>query len=68
MHKEQQRPVQARAFVLIASLIAAAVVWLAVVKAVGYSPFIGFLYFLGYFISMIIFFEVFDYSLFGGKE
>ncbi len=64
MQKEQRNPTQARFFVFITSLLAAAVVWIAVVKAIGYSMLTGFFYFAAYFVAMILFFTVSGYSLF----
>ena len=64
MREEQRNSTQARFFVIITSLLAAAVVWIAVVKAVGYSVLAGFFYFAAYFVAMILFLTVLGYSHF----
>ncbi|MCX6354758.1 MAG: hypothetical protein NTZ78_07640 [Candidatus Aureabacteria bacterium] len=63
--RDSQNPLFARAFVLTVSLASSAVVWLAVVNALGYTILTGFLYFIGYCLAMILFFEALGYSLLG---
>jgi len=65
MRRNREKPAQARLFILASTAAAAAIVWFAVVKGVGYSPGAGFLYSIGYFAALIIFFETFGYSLSG---
>jgi hypothetical protein len=54
--------------VIAASAGASCAVWLAVVKGIGYSVIAGLMYGIGYFAAMILFFEVWGYSLFGKKQ
>ncbi|MCX6339432.1 MAG: hypothetical protein NTX71_05880 [Candidatus Aureabacteria bacterium] len=64
MQRETEKPERAPVFVVAASAVASCVVWLAVVKGVGYSVLAGFIYGIGYFVAMVLFFEVCGYSLF----
>jgi len=63
--QNSQNSVCSRAFVLTASLASSAVVWLAVVNALGYTILTGFFYCIGYCLAMILFFEALGYSLLG---
>jgi hypothetical protein len=56
-------PVYAPVFAVIVSVLAAGIVGLAVVRGIGYSCSIGFLYFAGYFIAMLLFLEAMGYSV-----
>ncbi len=69
MHREPEKQAHAPLYVIVTSAAASCVVWLAVVKGVGYSMVAGLIYGAGYFVAMVLFFEVCGYSFFGnGNE
>ncbi len=68
MKRKEQGGIKARAFVLVASAAAAATVRFSVVKAAGYPPYTGLIYFFGYFIAMVLFFQTLGFALSGGAE
>jgi len=65
---EPEKPARAPVSVIAASAGASCAVWLAVVKGIGYSVIAGLMYGISYFVAMILFFEVWGYSLFGKKQ
>ena len=69
MQREPEKPARAPVCVIVTSAGASCVVWLAVVKGIGYSVVTGLMYGISYFVAMVLFFEVCGYSLFGnGNE
>jgi len=68
VQREPEKPAHAPVSVIAASAGASCAVWLAVVRGIGYSMITGLMYGIGYFAAMILFFEVWGYSLFGKKQ
>jgi hypothetical protein len=68
VQRETEKPERAPVFVVAASAVASCVVWLAVVKGIGYSVIAGFIYGVGYFVAMVLFFKVCGHSLFGSDN
>ncbi|MEJ2745192.1 MAG: hypothetical protein P8123_05840 [bacterium] len=64
MLQEPEKPSHAPRYVIFTSATASFVVGLAVVKGVGYSTVAGLMYGIGYFTSMVLFFEAYGYTLF----
>lgn len=62
-------PVSCRLCGVAFSVLASSLVWLAVVKGIGYSALAGFFYFLGYFAAMLLLLKALGYPFFGsGNE
>lgn len=68
MQSDTGTPVRARIFITTVSAVLAAMVGGAVVKGIGYPVTLGLLYAGGYFIAMILLFNAFGYTLFGGSN
>lgn len=64
MRQEPEKPSHAPLYVIFSSAAASFIVGLAVVKGVGYSIIAGLAYGVGYFVSMVLFFETCGYTLF----
>lgn len=55
-------------FVWALSFVGSAFVWFAVVKGIGYSILIGFLYFLGFMVCLLMFFYCMGFPLYPGQK